>query len=117
MKFIIDAQLPRSLARLLVSLGYDAIHTLDLPLKNATGDSYINRISIEQNLIVISKDSDFYDSFRAKKELYKLLYLTVGSMRNPQLLALFAQNIDVIARELALSDVVEMNATAIIALI
>jgi predicted nuclease of predicted toxin-antitoxin system len=31
MKFIIDAQLPRRLARFLQGLGYDAIHTLDLP--------------------------------------------------------------------------------------
>ena len=117
MKFIVDAQLPRSLARLLVSLGYDAIHTLDLPLRNATGDSYINTISTEQQRIVISKDSDFYDSFRAKQEPYKLLYLTMGNMRNTQLLSLFENNIGIIANELALSDVVEMNANAIIALI
>lgn len=117
MKFIVDAQLPKSLARLLVSLGHDAIHTLDLPLRNATGDSYINEISIKQNRVVISKDSDFYDSFRAKKEPHKLLYLTVGNMRNTQLLALFSHNISIIVRELSLSDVVEMNATTIIALI
>ena len=117
MKFIVDAQLPKSLARLLVSLGYDAIHTLDLPLKNATGDSFINEISIQQNRIVISKDSDFYDSFRAKQEPHKLLYLTVGNMRNTQLLALFTQNIGLIVNELTHSDVVEMNTTSIIALI
>ena len=117
MKFIVDAQLPRSLARLLVSLGYDAIHTLDLPLRNATGDSYINIISIEQERIVISKDSDFYDSFRAKQEPHKLLYLTMGNMRNTQLLSLFEENISIIVNELVLSDVVEMNASTIIALI
>ncbi len=33
MKFIIDAQLPRRLAHFLQNLGYDAIHTLDLPQK------------------------------------------------------------------------------------
>jgi predicted nuclease of predicted toxin-antitoxin system len=117
MKFIVDAQLPKSLARLLVSLGHDAIHTLDLPLKNATGDSFINDISMEQNRVVISKDSDFYDSFRAKKEPHKLLYLTVGNMRNAQLLALFSSNIDIIVKELTLSDVVEMNTVSIIAIV
>jgi predicted nuclease of predicted toxin-antitoxin system len=30
MKFLIDAQLPRSLKRLFISKGYDCIHTLDL---------------------------------------------------------------------------------------
>ncbi len=117
MKFLVDAHLPKSLAHLLVSLGHDAIHTLDLPLKNATGDSYINQISILQQRVVISKDSDFFDTFNAKKEPHKLLFLTVGNMRNIQLLALFSQNIDIIVRELNLSDVVELNKTSIIALI
>ncbi len=31
MKFLIDAHLPKRLARLLQQLGHDAIHTLDLP--------------------------------------------------------------------------------------
>ncbi len=117
MKFIVDAQLPKSLARLLVSLGHDAIHTLDFPLKNATGDSYINEISMQQERIVISKESDFFNTFHAKKEPHKLIFLTVGNIRNSQLLALFSQNIHIIVRELTHSDVVEMNTTTIIALI
>lgn len=31
MRFLIDAQLPRRLARWLAALGHDAVHTLDLP--------------------------------------------------------------------------------------
>ncbi len=62
MKFIVDAQLPKSLARFLSERGFDAIHTLDLPGKNATDDREINRLSLEEKRIVISKDSDFYDS-------------------------------------------------------
>jgi predicted nuclease of predicted toxin-antitoxin system len=63
MKFIVDAQLPRRLAKFLQSLGYDAIHTLDLPQQNATPDSSINGISIAEERIVITKDADFVDSF------------------------------------------------------
>ena len=37
MKFIVDAQLPKSLARFLSERGFDAIHTLDLPRKNVHG--------------------------------------------------------------------------------
>ena len=44
MKFIVDAQLPKSLARFLSKRGFDAIHTLDLPGENATDDREINRI-------------------------------------------------------------------------
>ena len=41
----------------------------------------------------------------------------MGNMRNTQLLLLFEDNISIIANELALSDVVEINANTIIALI
>jgi predicted nuclease of predicted toxin-antitoxin system len=114
MKFIVDAQLPKSLARFLKEQGFDTLHTLDLPLKNATGDNYINQLSIQEQRIVISKDSDFYDTFMAKQEPYKLLYLTVGNMRNIQLIALFANNLATIVKELQNGDVVEINATTII---
>jgi predicted nuclease of predicted toxin-antitoxin system len=42
MKFLVDAQLPVRLARLLQSTGYDTIHTKDLPQQNATPDTEIN---------------------------------------------------------------------------
>ena len=45
MKFLVDAQLPVRLARFLQGVGYDTIHTRDLPLKNATSDTEINDIS------------------------------------------------------------------------
>ena len=114
MKFIVDAQLPKSLARFLTENGLDAIHTLDLPLKNVTADNYINKLSIKEQRVVISKDSDFYNSFMAKQEPHKLLYLTVGNMRNSQLLALFSANLTTIIRELNNGDIVEMTATTII---
>lgn len=50
MKFLVDAQLPRRLARFLQSQGYDAIHTRDLPEGNATSDAYINRLKATLNL-------------------------------------------------------------------
>ena len=46
MKFLVDAQLPKRFALLLNDLGYDVIHTLDLPDKNAASDVEINNISI-----------------------------------------------------------------------
>jgi predicted nuclease of predicted toxin-antitoxin system len=48
MKFLVDAQLPKSLCLFLHSKGYDAIHTLDLPEGNATSDADINQLSIRE---------------------------------------------------------------------
>lgn len=80
MKFLVDAQLPKAVALFLRGRGFDALHTLDLPEKNVTDDLQINRISLAEQRIVISKDSDFYDSYSAKQQPYKLLYLTMGNI-------------------------------------
>lgn len=109
MKFIVDAQLPKSLARFLSERSFDAVHTLDLPRKNVTDDLEINRISLEENRIVISKDSDFYDSYTAHKEPHKLLYLTMGNISNQDLLNLFDKNLLLIIHTLQNSSVVEMS--------
>ena len=114
MKFIVDAQLPRSLARLLSDLGHDAVHTLDLPNRNRTDDQEINKISLREQRVVISKDSDFFDRFFEKTEPWKLLYLTMGNIQNQDLLHLFRTNMAAIEHELVHANVVEMNRVALI---
>ena len=39
MRFLIDAQLPKSLADFLSQKGHESIHTLELPDKNRTTDN------------------------------------------------------------------------------
>ena len=116
MKFIVDAQLPKSLARLLREYGYDAIHTLELPNRNRTEDSEINEISFEEQRVVISKDSDFFDTYFSKKEPWKLLFLTVGNISNDELLQLFRNNLLAIESELSNADVVEMTRKSLVVL-
>lgn len=73
MKFIIDAQLPKSLSEFLNQKGYDSIHTLDLPNKNRTKESQIVKIANQEGRIVISKDVDFLESYLVKSEPRKLI--------------------------------------------
>ena len=63
MKFLIDAQLPRLLSDFLKLESYDSLHTLELPNANDTQDNEILKICTEENRIVISKDTDFLESF------------------------------------------------------
>jgi len=93
MKFIVDAQLSRRLAASLRQIGFDAIHTLDLPQGNNTTDSEINKLSISGEYIVITKDSDFVDSFLLRREPWKLLLVSTGNIRNAELETLFLANI------------------------
>jgi len=46
MKFIVDAQLPKTLARLLCEKRFDAVHTSELADGNDTTDDEINRLSL-----------------------------------------------------------------------
>ena len=62
MKFLVDAHLPKRLASFLNAEGHDAIHTRDLPVGNRTSDATINQVSMAEQRIVITKDSDFMDS-------------------------------------------------------
>lgn len=114
MKFIIDAHLPKSLAFWLRKKGFDTIHTLDLPNKNATSDLEINEISIKENRIVISKDADFYNSYFRKLEPHKLIYLKTGNIPNKHLLLLFENNFEAILDNISTNYVVEVSKTSII---
>lgn len=109
MKFLVDAQLPRSLARLLRDNGHDAIHTLDLPQRNATGDNYISEISMQEERVVISKDSDFYNDYFIRGQPYKLILVTTGNIKNSALLNLFNNNLAMIATLLNHSTVLELS--------
>ena len=114
MKFIVDAQLPRRLARFLQGLGYDAIHTLDLPQQNATPDSNINAISIAQERIVITKDADFVDSFLTIQQPHKLLLIATGNIKNSELETLFANYLPQIIDLLNKYSYVEINQNTLI---
>jgi predicted nuclease of predicted toxin-antitoxin system len=114
MKFIVDAQLPRRLARFLQGLGYDAIHTLDLPQQNATPDSSINAISIAQERIVITKDADFVDSFLTIQQPYKLLLIATGNIKNAELETLFETYLPQLVDLLSQYSYIEINQNMLI---
>ena len=114
MKFLVDAQLPVRLARFLQANGYDTLHTRDLPQQNATSDTKINEISIEQERVVISKDSDFVDSFMTIQKPSKLLLITTGNIRNSELEQIFAKNLSILVNLLQHHDYIELNRNEII---
>ncbi|GEM_PF-6472755 len=55
------------------------------PLQNATPDAEINDISIQQERIVVTKDTDFFDSFLIRQQPYKLLLVSTGNITNAEL--------------------------------
>lgn len=109
MKFIVDAQLPRSLTVFLVQQGLDAIHTTDLPDKNRTSDQFIIDLAEKENRIVISKDIDFLESFVLRNKPAKLLVVRTGNIHNQELIDLFAKYLDILLEILERSNLVEIS--------
>ncbi|MCC5628701.1 DUF5615 family PIN-like protein [Nostoc sphaeroides CHAB 2801] len=114
MKFIIDAQLPVRLARFIKTLGYDTIHTRDLPRENATPDNEINTVSIQQNRILITKDVDFVNSFLTVQQPYKLLLITTGNINNSELESLFIANLQSVVELFKQHSYIEISRDTII---
>ena len=114
MKFIVDAQLPKTLSTLLNNLGADAIHTLDLPEQNRTGDDVIIKIADEEQRIVIMKDNDFLQGYLLQKKPPKLLMVNTGNIDNSSLLHLFKENFLLLTGLLTTNNYVELTRSEII---
>ena len=71
-KFLVDAQLPSRFGRWLHERGHDALHTLETPGGNRTPDLEIVALAARKGRIVVTKDSDFVQSFccRANHHCY-----------------------------------------------
>lgn len=109
MKCIVDAHLPRRLARLLAEAGHDAIHTLDLPGGNATPDSEIVALAARDSRIVITKDADFVVGHTLGRRPRQLLLIATGNIGNRELERLFLANLEAIANAFAQSSFVELR--------
>jgi predicted nuclease of predicted toxin-antitoxin system len=108
-KFLVDAQLPRRIARLLESLGHDALHTLDLPTKNQTPDETLRQLAGSERRVLVTKDADFVDSFLLRGLPQRLLFVTTGNIPNDDLLALFRTNLPAITDALSSHSFVEID--------
>jgi predicted nuclease of predicted toxin-antitoxin system len=109
MKFLLDAQLPPSLKQVFISKGYDCIHTLDLKSGNETSDKIINSVSVAEQRILITKDSDFFDSFIVKKEPYKLILVKLGNTSKNELIKFFSDRFTEIIEEIKVEEMILLS--------
>jgi predicted nuclease of predicted toxin-antitoxin system len=112
-KFLVDAQLPKSLSDLLKQRGHDSVHTLELPNQNKTSDKTIIELSIDQERIVITKDNDFLESFLLNSEPRKLIIVRTGNIPNKVLLQLFDDNLQFMELLLSRSNLIEITQSEI----
>ena len=77
MKLLIDAQLPAMLSEILNQLGIDSIHVDQLPKGDESSDVEISQYADENDLIVLTKDFDFYHSHMLIGRPKKLFLVTL----------------------------------------
>lgn len=114
MKFLVDANLPFKLVLRLKELGFETIHTDDLPNKEKTTDKEIRQVSVDQERVVITKDSDFLDSHLLQSVPKRLLFISTGNITNGKLLSLIEKYFDTIIKLFDVYDLIELTNEEII---
>jgi predicted nuclease of predicted toxin-antitoxin system len=113
MKFLVDAHLPRRLCTILAQHGHDAKHTLDLAEQNATKDPVINQLSVDDQRVVVSKDTDFFYSHLLQGRPWKLLLMKTGNISTRDLRDLFQRNLSAIEAAFQTHTLVEIDRSAV----
>ncbi|MFA5984050.1 MAG: DUF5615 family PIN-like protein [Methylococcaceae bacterium] len=100
MRFLVDAQLPIGLSRMLQQHGHESQHVADLDMM-ATTDRAIWAWAKQNNSIIISKDEDFVILHNADEKPLPLIWVRVGNTRRKELLEWFERLLPVIEEKLA----------------
>ena len=100
MRFIIDAQLPPALARMLSRRGYAAEHVTELGLMEAE-DAQIWRYAFQHDAVIVTKDEDFVILSALKTDVPAIIWIRLGNTRKQVLLKRFEQWLPAIEQALA----------------
>ena len=90
MRFVVDNQLPRALARWLAAQGHDAIHVLDIGIAQ-TADADICAFAADESRIVVSKDEDFLGLVLRPGVTVQLVWIRMPNCTNAELLDAFGR--------------------------
>lgn len=99
MKFLIDQQLPRSLARWIVQRGHEATHIRDLAMEHAE-DRAIWREAATRGAVIVTKDEDFSVIVRRGATGPAVIWVRLGNCGNERLMQRFEDEWDALLAEL-----------------
>ncbi len=84
MRFLIDTQLPKMLARRLEREGHMTEHVLDLDLGQSPAND-VWRHAEKNDAVIVSKDEDFAQWVMSGRDGPKVVWLRVGNCTNAEL--------------------------------
>ncbi len=91
MKFLCDVHISYKIVNYFKSMGYEAIHVNEILDKWFTKDNEICEYADSNDFIVVTKDSDFRDSYFVKNSPRKLLKINLGNISNDELIKLLSE--------------------------
>ena len=109
MKFLIDNQLPVSLARFFREKGFECQHVFELGLDSAS-DHAIWDIAVKDKWVVISKDDDFLHIAKMRPKTAQFIWVRIGNCRSAALISIFDRLLTTIQEALrAEEDIIEIR--------
>ncbi|PTS86962.1 MULTISPECIES: DUF5615 family PIN-like protein [unclassified Caulobacter] len=109
MKFLVDAQLPPSLAQWLRGKGHEADHVISVAALDAP-DAVIWDLAIQNDYVIVTKDRDFVEWARSRRPRARIVWVRLGNMRREVLEARMDQAWPELERALAsLVSVIEVG--------
>jgi len=112
LRFLVDNQLPLSLSHYLTARGHVSVHVSEVALHQAT-DAEIWTHARARDLIVVSKDEDFFYLASRLGDQGRLLWIRLGNCRKEALLqAMGAAILEIEACFSAGQKVVELKGAA-----
>lgn len=98
MRFICDVHISFKIAKHLSLLGYETIHVNDILDKWFTKDREISAFADQNDFILITKDSDFKNSFAINHTPRKLIKINLGNISNQGLVKILSDNLEFIEK-------------------
>lgn len=94
MKFLCDVHISYQLKKHLLFLGFESKHVNEILDKSETKDSELCKYADQNDFVIITKDSDFRDSYFLNKSPKKLIKINLGNISNKDLIQIFDSNIN-----------------------
>ena len=93
MKFLCDVHISYKINTAIQKAGYNAEHVNDMPDRWHTPDQTIAAYADQHDLILITKDKDFRNSFLLNRRPKKIIKINLGNVANQRLSTLLVDNL------------------------
>ncbi len=105
MRWIVDAQLPPALAKLLCDHGHQVEHVQDAGLRNAS-DNSIWDYALKRGAVIATKDEDFPSRALVARQAPLIVWLRIGNCSRKALLSWFEPLLPGIEKRLTAGDTI-----------